>query len=47
MRVALLSRVTIRPLFKGHVLLPKNEFFSEDIQKCQNVPENGPLRRAY
>ena len=43
-RAALLSRATTHPLFGGHVLLfHKNEIFSKDIKKCQNVPERGPL----
>jgi len=38
-RVASLSRPTIHPPFKRHVLLHKNEIFSENIQKC---PWEGP-----
>jgi len=42
LRAALLSRATI------HVLLfHKNEMFSEDIQKCQNVLEKGLLATVW
>ena len=38
------SRVIIRPLFGGHVLLLlKNNLSTEDITKCPNIPLFGIL----